>query len=80
MSRHFFVPGIRLAYVVIELSSVCITRAMTVRSDQCFTSYRSKTLPRWSHSSLSQVRHRGTGPSPSVSTVCISAITLLPLP
>ena len=36
--RHFLVPGIFLGYVVIELSSVCITRATTVRSDQCFRS------------------------------------------
>jgi hypothetical protein len=63
-----------------ELSRVCITRAITVRSDQCFTSYRSKMLPFCSHSSLSHVRHRGTGPSPSVRTVCISAIALLPAP
>ena len=27
-----------------------------------------------------QVRHRGTGPSPSVSTVCMNAMALLPLP
>ena len=36
--RHFLVPGIRLGYVVIELSSVCITSATTVRSDQCLRS------------------------------------------
>ena len=37
-------------------------------------------LPRSAHSSLSQVRQRAMSPSPSVSTVCISDIALLPLP
>ena len=55
------VPGTRLGNVVIELSSVCITSAMTVRSDQCLTSYRSRTLRRSFHISLSQVRQRGAG-------------------
>ena len=32
------VNGIRLVYVVIELSRLCITSAITVRSDQCFMS------------------------------------------
>ncbi len=70
----------RLENTVIELSIVCMTSAMTVRSDQCFTSYRSRTLRRSFHISLSHVCQRGAGPSPSVSTVCISDIALWPLP
>ncbi len=77
---HRPVSRLRVENTVIELSIVCMTSAMTVRSDQCRTSYRSRTLPRSFHISLSQVRHRGAGPSPSVSTVCISDIALLPLP
>ena len=42
-----------------ELSRLCITSAMTVRSDQCFMSYRSLTLRRCAHISRSQVRQRG---------------------
>ena len=45
--------------VVIELSRLCMTRAMTVRSDQCRTSYRSRTRRFSRHISRSQVRHRG---------------------
>ena len=65
---------------MIELSTVCITSAITVRSDQCLKSYRSLTLRRSFHISFSQVRQRGSGPSPSVSTVCIIDMKLLPLP
>jgi hypothetical protein len=74
------VPGIRFVYVVIELSRLCITRAMTVRSDQCFMSYRFVISRRCFHISRSQVRQRGPAPSPSVSTDWSSDIRLLPGP
>ena len=71
---------LRRRNVVIELSRLCMTRAMTVRSDQCRTSYRSSTRPFSRHSSRSQVRQRGLSSSSSVSTVCSSDMALLPLP
>jgi hypothetical protein len=80
VSFHRRVSRFRVEKVVIELSIVCITRATTVRSDQCRTSYRSRTLARSLHISFSHVRQRGSGPSPSVSTVCRNDIRLLPLP
>src|SRR5690349_16877716 len=71
---------VRLVYVVIELSCVCITSAMIVRSDQCRRSYSLAMLPFCRHSSFSQVRQRGVGRLPSVSTVCSSDIAFEPLP
>jgi hypothetical protein len=80
VSRRRPVSRLALVNVVIELSRVCITRATTVRSDQCLTSYSARTLPRCLTISRSQVRHRGALPSSSVSTVCRNDIALLPLP
>src|SRR5262245_54246971 len=70
----------RFVYVVIELSRVCMTSAITVFPDQLRTSYSLRTVPGFLHSSLSQVRHRGSSPCSSVSTVCRRLIELLPLP
>ena len=72
--------GSACVYVVIELSRVCMTSAITVRSDQCFRSYRLASRAAARHISRSQVRQRGSSPSPSVSTDCSSDIALVPGP